>query len=179
MIDALKRKLGIAAQADDAQAGANGDVEVKMEDLLETNSQLTDQLAGYNERFAAQAAELEAALRELAETKAALTAIQEANAKAAADTLAAKLAARKEAIVAALGTERADAFMAATKDMPDEQFKTVMAAMALNAEAEANKPEFTEVGVDAQADVNALQAEAASNGTAAILKAKYQQPAAK
>jgi len=122
--------------------------------------------------------ELATALANLATVTSELEAMKAAKAKAEADALAAKMAQRKAAIVEALGTERADAFMVATEAMPDAQFETVMAAMNASVVAEASKPEFSEVGVDAQADLEALQAEAASNGTLAILQAKYQQTAA-
>lgn len=147
---------------------------------------LADPLADLQGKFDAQATDLATALAELGEAKtalnevtAALEAIKAANAKAEADAVAAKLAKRKDAIAAALGTERADAFMAATAAMPDGQFQTVMAAMNVSFKAEEDKPEFKEVGIDAQADLDALAAEAAGNGTLAILQAKYQQNAAK
>lgn len=144
----------------------------KLDEQATALATASDQLNATLETLANKEAELAIVAGELAELKA-------AKEKAEADALTAKLEARQAAVVAALGTERADAFMAATKDMPDAQFNTVMAAMTATTSAEAKSDLFVEKGVDAQADVEALQAEAASNGTMAILKAKYQQPAAK
>jgi hypothetical protein len=177
-----------ALEADEAAAAAEAALAVVApEAVVEANVEaVTASLAELQTKFDAQATELTTALAALADSKAAmdsltaeLTAIKDANAKAAADALTAKLAAREAAITAELGSDRAAAFMDATRDMPDAQFNTIMAAMKASTTAEANQAEFTEVGVDAQADVNALQAEAASNGTAAILAAKYQKTATK
>lgn len=184
MKDALKRAaqlLGLAqapAQAEvdkqdvTAESGATGegleffDADGKLVATSDTQAALTAALAELGEVRAS-----------LAEVTAALSAVHEAKELAEANALATKLAARKEKVVAALGTDRADAFMAATLAMPDAQFDTVMAAMAVTSAGEAASPAFTEKGVETSANVEALVAEAETSGTGAMLAAKYQKQA--
>lgn len=181
MKDALKRAAQLLGLT---QAPVQAEVDKPDDTLVASDSQpdLADSLAGTSDTQAA----LTAALAELSEVRAslaevttALSAVQEAKELAETSALAVKLSARKSSVVAALGTDRADAFMAATEAMPDAQFNTVMAAMAASSASEADKPEFKQVGVDAQADVDALVAEAATSGTGAMLAAKYQKQASK
>lgn len=63
-----------------------------------------------------------------------------------------RLAARKEKIVAAIGTGQADALMAATTSMEDAQFEAVLAALAGKQETESKSKMFTEQGVAAEVD---------------------------
>ncbi len=156
------------------------------DELAATLADFETKLAEQGAAFAEQGTALATVLSQLAESQAALaevtaalTAVHEAKELAEANALAAKLTARKEKILAALGTERADAFMAATEAMPDAQFDTVMAAMAVTSAGEASSPAFTETGVEASANVDALVAEAETSGTGAMLAAKYQKQASK
>lgn len=79
-----------------------------------------------------------AAMNSLATEKAALL--------AAAET--AKLMARKNQIVAAVGTSQADAVMAATSTLDDVSFGAVLSAFAASFEQEAKSKMFTEAGVN-------------------------------
>ena len=106
-----------------------------------------------------------------------LTALVAAEAQAKVDAqaeqLATKMTARKELIVKAVGTDRADALFTATEVMSDTSFSTLMSAMSTASVAEAKTELFTEVGVDGPADVSKVVADAESNPTKAILMAKY------
>lgn len=196
MKDALKRAaqaLGFVAapataEVDNTDASLEATtVETLTVDIVTAGgAELAEKLASFETQFADQGALLTTALAQLAESQAALAdvtaalkEVSDAKELAEADALATKLAARKAAVVAALGTDKADAFMAATDAMPDAQFDTVMAAMATSSVIEANSPAFNEAGVDASADVDALVAEAETSGTGALLAAKYQKQASK
>ena len=98
---------------------------------------------------------------------------EQAKATAATAALATKMDARKELIVKAVGTERADALFSATEAMPDTAFAAVMSAMSMTSAVEAKTELFTEVGVSGTADVSKVEADAASNPTMALLQAKY------
>lgn len=155
---------------------------VEAAEKLEAEDVVNPEMITHTFEAPATAASYHAVVTELAQAahtietlQSELAALHEANAQAAATALAAKMAAREAAIVAELGTDRAAAFMTATAGMPDAQFETIMAAMSASTIKEADKPEFKEVGVEAQADVDALQAEAAVSGTEAILRDKYQK----
>lgn len=181
MKDALKRAaqlLGMTSAP--AQAEVEPVVEALAAPVLDGATATDEALTG---KFEAQGAELTAALAELAEVKASLAEVTAAlaevsNAKEAAeaDALATKLAARQVRVEAALGTELAAGFMAAVADMSDDKFEGVMAAMTASSTKEAESPAFKEVGVDAQADAQALAKAAETNGTMEILRAKYQKP---
>jgi GTP cyclohydrolase III len=74
-----------------------------------------------------------------------------------------KLAARKEKVVASLGTERADALLKVTEGMDDAAFEAVVSALGVSAAVEAASPLFKEVGVDAKADATKVREESARN----------------
>lgn len=101
---------------------------------------------------------------------AALTALTAEKEAMLAVQAAAKLAARQEQIVAAIGTEKAAGLMAATEGLEDAQFKAVISALAGSVDAEANTSLFTEVGVTAEADASKLVEESAEMR---ILKQQY------
>lgn len=102
-------------------------------------------------QLASQTEQLSAIQAQLAEAQALLAAVEDAKATLVADAKAAKLAARKESIVAAVGTSRADALMTATESLDEVQFTAVVSAMAMSFEAEAESPMFKESGVAAEA----------------------------
>lgn len=132
-----------------------------------TMSDPTEQAAAPAENTAelqAQMAEATAALTalqaqfaELSEkyetAQAALNATEAAKAELAAQAQAKELAERKEAIVKAVGTDEADAVLAAMADLPREQFNTIVSAMAASVDAEAQTEMFTEQGAAAEAPV--------------------------
>jgi hypothetical protein len=90
--------------------------------------------------------------KQLEDTNAALNALQAEKDAAVKEALAAKMEARKEKIVATLGTERADALLKATEGMDDAAFEAVASALGVSAEVESQSPLFKETGVDATVD---------------------------
>lgn len=129
------------------------------------------------EAMVAQAEEQAASLSaQLAEANAKLNAATEAltvaaaeKAAAEAEALAQKLAARKEKVVAAIGTERADALLKVTENMDDAAFEAVVSALGVSAETEANSALFKEVGASGEADASQVVESAEMR----ILKQKY------
>ena len=83
---------------------------------------------------------------------------------------AAKFTARKEKVVSAIGTEKADGLMLATQGLDDAAFDAVVSALAGSVDVEASKDLFTEVGVSASADTTKIVAESPEMK---ILKQKY------
>ena len=82
----------------------------------------------------------------------------------------AKFAARKEKVVSAIGTEKADGLMLATQGLDDAAFDAVVSALAGSVDVEASKGLFAEVGVSASADTTKIVAESPEMK---ILKQKY------
>lgn len=66
----------------------------------------------------------------------------------------ARLTSRKEKIVAAVGTAKADALMAATDQLDEAQFNAVIGAMSTSLDIESKSKLFSEQGVAAEADAN-------------------------
>lgn len=79
---------------------------------------------------------------------------EEAKAKALADAEAKRLSDRKEKIVAAVGTDKSESLMEATKDLDDTSFAAVMSALSLKVETETKSPLFNELGVSGDVDAS-------------------------
>lgn len=124
--------------------------------LAATQSKLVEMSALYE---AAQAA-----LKEAADVEAALV----------ADAAQKRMDARKQTIVASVGTARADALLAATDSLDDVSFNAVVSAMAGSFDAEAKSEAFKEVGVNAPEDKAAVASEPKESEESKLLKAKYQ-----
>lgn len=178
MLKALQKALGVQPKAEEVAGPA---VEAAVAELSAT---LDATRAEFDEFKQTAEALLVAADAEKAELVAKL---EEANAKlaAAADVLAsaeadkeaaeaaalaAKLNARKEKVLAAVGTERADALLQVTEEMDDAAFDAVLSAIGLGAKAEAESQMFNEVGVAAEADAAKVVDESPEMK---ILKKKY------
>ena len=102
--------------------------------------------------------------------QAALNALTAEKAELAVKAEAAKFTARKEKVVSAIGTEKADGLMLATQGLDDTAFDAVVSALAGSVDVEASKGLFTEVGVSATADTTKIVAESPEMK---ILKQKY------
>jgi hypothetical protein len=102
--------------------------------------------------------------------QAALNALTAEKAELAAKAEAAKFVARKEKVVSAIGSEKADGLMLATQGLDDAAFDAVVSALAGSVDVEASKGLFTEVGVSATADTTKIVAESPEMK---ILKQKY------
>lgn len=165
MLDKLKKKLGIMpanpeASQEVTQAGALP--EQQKEETMNVEEKAQVELASHE----AVVAELAAMKTEMASFKAAadamkaeyeekLSAYAAAEEKAKADAVAAKLATRRAAVEANIGTDKADAFMEATKELDDTAFAAICSAMAGSAKAEAESELFKEVGVETKAEATA------------------------
>lgn len=149
----------------------------------DVHAALQTELDAFKATAVAEATELSTALTTALTAVAAADAkVAEAEAQVAALTTqladfktqaeAAKLTARKEKIVAAVGTERADALMEATKDTPDASFEAVVAALTVSTALEAKSKMFTAQGADGtQADAGQT-ADAVESETMKIVKAR-------
>lgn len=182
----LAKAVGIAPTATAevveqvAEAVAAAPAEAVAEQVIETLSIAIDtsalqlELDAIKAEFGVQLDAANAALAELTGkyevATAQLAAIAAEKAELVANAAAAKLAARKEKIVAAIGTEKSDALMTATEGLDDAQFNAVVSAMAGSVEAEAKTDLFKEVGVTADADASKVTEESAEMQ---ILKKKY------
>lgn len=167
MIKALQRKLAtLAGDAGETHKDVQMDVKPTPEATLSAEDVLALRAALDESKAALEAANgkivaLTAIVDEAAEFKA-------SKEKAEAD---AKLNARKDKVVAAVGTAQAEAIIAATASMDDTGFDAVMAALSVKAVAETSGALFKEVGVDAEADQTKVQA--GSNGVMDYLTSKY------
>lgn len=165
MLDALKKALGSKEAAkptlevkfsDEQMAAIQADIaaavavaRAEFEDYKQTAEAM---VAAAEEQVATLTAQLAEANEKLGAAAAAIVDSEAAKQAAEASALAAKLAVRKEKVVAAIGTARADALLTVTEGMDDAAFDAVLAALGAKADAEAADPLFNEVGVEAQAD---------------------------
>ena len=177
MLDALKRAIGGKADAVAEQVIALAAHEALQSEFASYKEQAESLLSTAVSEKAELATKLESAQAELSEALAQLETLKQfaeaaeaAAAQAAAEAAATKLNARKTAIVAAVGTGRADALMAATESLDDAAFDAIVSAMSMSVETEAKTGMFAEQGatVDASAAPNADESPEMK-----ILKAKY------
>lgn len=119
-------------------------------------------LAEHAQAFAELAAKFEAASAEL-------NTIKEAKLAVEAEALQAKLAARKEKIVAAVGTDKAEALLTATEGVDDVAFNAIVSAFDAKLVQESQSAMFTEIGAAGEVDV----AKAEESPEMKALKAKY------
>jgi chaperonin cofactor prefoldin len=155
-----------------------GDVEMSAAELATelstTKATLESQVALFSE-LSGKYASLEAAFTELTSNfesaQTALAAVEAEKKELATKAEEARLVARKEKIVAAVGTSQADALMAAVGGLEDAQFNAVVSAMATSREAEANTEAFQEVGVSGHADASKVAVE--KSALEAKLEEKY------
>lgn len=124
---------------------------------------VNEQLAAANEALASNAVAMKEMGEKLAEMSAkfdaaqtALAAVEAEKAAMLAEATEKKLSARKEKIVASIGTAKAEGVMAATKDLDDAQFEAIVSALATSIDAEAKSEMFTETGASAEADASKI-----------------------
>jgi len=129
--------------------------------------------------LATQAGVLAELQAQFAAVSAELATVKAAKEKMEADAKSAKMSARKEKIVAAVGTDKSEALFTATESLADEQFEAVVGAMSANIDKEAASPAFTEQGVGHSADASKVVAEAEQSTIEAKLRAKYAQQESK
>lgn len=140
----------------------------------------TAELQALLEKATTSLAAKEAQLAEMSamyeKAQAALKSAEDIQASMAKEAAQKRLDARRQAVVASVGTARADALLAATDALDDSAFKAVVDAMANSFEVEAkNNPAFVEAGVDAPEDKAAVMEFASQESEESkLLKAKYQ-----
>ena len=150
MLDKFKKLLSVAVEAQpEAQAAAAAAVEVSMDAEF---SVMREQLAAAVEGLAGMTANFEAA-------QAVVNALTAEKAESAVKAEAAKYTARKEKVVLAIGTAKADGLMLATQGLDDVSFDAVVSALAGSVDVEASKGLFAEVGVSASADTTKIDEE--------------------
>jgi hypothetical protein len=159
LLDDLKKKMGVKP-VETKEEEMN--VEDKAQVELAAHEAVVAELATLKASFEAQAAQLATALEaietvkaEAEAAKAALAAVAEEKAQAEAAAKAEKLAKRRAAVEANIGSDKADAFMDATKELDDTAFAAICSAMAGTAKAEAESELFKEVGVETKAEASA------------------------
>ena len=105
---------------------------------------------------AASLTELQASFAELnnkyTEAAAKLAEVEAAKASLVADAAAAKLAARKEKLEFAVGSEKASTLLSTLEVLDDAAFDSVVSSMTVNLDKESLSSAFTEKGVTASAD---------------------------
>lgn len=176
MIDAIKKVFN--------KATAEKEVKMKQEAQTELAApEMAAKLASTLEALASQAEALQAMSDKFAEmstlyesAQAALAAADVAKELLITEAKEKRLAARKETIVASVGTAKADALLAATEALDDVAFNAVVGALSVSFEDEAKTVQFKEVGVSAVADpVKVAEASSADSEESKILKAKYKK----
>lgn len=134
-----------------------GDVEMSVTELSEkltgTQKSLEDQVGIFKElsdKYTKLSADYEV-------IKAALEQSEHAKQLMADQAKEKQLSARKEKIVAAVGTDKADALLTAVDGLADEQFEAIVGAMAMSVDKEAQSPMFTEAGVTGEVDLTKVE----------------------
>jgi hypothetical protein len=144
-LDATKSEAYTSLQVEFDQfkteaAIATGVLTEQLEEQVKKNTELTAKI----QELSAFAEAAEAEKVRLAE---------EAKQKLASD--------RKEKIVAAVGTEKADALVAATEGMDEAAFNAVMSAVTVAGEKESKSAMFNEVGASADVEADKVNNESA------------------
>lgn len=161
MLDKFKKLLGASPEAAAEEQTETLTLKIDATDVKAEIEALQEQFASFQAEANALLAAAEADAKELKEkleaAQAVIAAVEAEKAQMIADQLAAKLAARKEKIVAAIGDEKADGLMAATEGLDDAAFNAVVSALVGSIEAEAKTDMFKEIGVNAEVDTAALE----------------------
>ena len=158
MLDHLKKFLSAKAEPIVAEATQ------PQEEQSMTTTQEQPVLTAVNEtadlvaQLATQASafeELQAKFAELtekySEAQAALESLESVKEDLVAKAAEAKVAARKEKLEAAVGTEKATTLLSTLEVLDDAAFDSVVSSMTVNLDAEKSTPAFTESGVTAEA----------------------------
>lgn len=117
------------------------------------------QLAEANAKVAELTATLAEAVTKIEELQATAGDAEAAAAAAAKAEAELRVKARKEKLEAAVGTDRAETFLAAFEGMDDAKFEAAVAAMAGVGADEAKSEMFNETGIDAAVDAEKVAKE--------------------
>ena len=169
MLEKFKKLLGSTeakAPVIEAVAPAATELLTLKLDASDLTAELSQMRTEFETGIAALTADFQGAQSALAEmtanfeaAQAALNALTAEKADMAVKAEAAKFAVRKEKVVSAIGTEKADGLMLATQGLDDAAFDAVVSALAGSVDAEAKTGLFKEVGVNAEADTTKIVAE--------------------
>lgn len=162
MLDHLKKYLskGSNPVAEATQHEENVEMTTNTEQLsaVDNNAELVAQLASQASALTetqTTLAALQASFAELnnkyTEAAAKLAEVEAAKASLVAEAAAAKLAARKEKLEFAVGTEKASTLLSTLEVLDDAAFDSVVSSMTVNLDKEALSSAFTEKGVTAEA----------------------------
>jgi uncharacterized protein YPO0396 len=174
MLSSLLAGMGFAPKSAPVEATAldAGVAELQTQfDAFKLESQ--EQLTELSTALATAVQAVEAADAKVAELQALVDAAAAEKAELQAKAVEAKAAARKEKIVAAVGTERAEAVATATEGLTDASFDAVLSAMTLSVDTESTSSLFTETGVTAEATAAKVVNAVEESPEMKILRAKY------
>lgn len=118
------------------------------------NADLSAQLVAATAQLAEAQASAAQMSSELATLKAAFAVIEKEKADMLAKAVADKAQARREKVEATLGTEKAEEVLAATANLDDTSFGTIVDAFAKSLDAEAKSSTFQEKGLTADTEVD-------------------------
>jgi hypothetical protein len=149
----------------------------------ELNVELAAQLAASSTAATLQAEAFEEITKKFAEMSAlyegaqvALAAAAVAQAALVTEAADKRLAARKEVVVMALGTAKADAFLMATNALDDASFEAIVGSMAMSFEVESKTEGFQEIGVAGKETLRTTLSDVPKESAEmTILKAKYRK----
>ncbi len=145
MIDKFKKFFNVVEETKMGVEEQGAQAEMSVANMAAELSALQASFASQSESFAALA-------QQLADAQAALSAVEGAKAALEAEAKNKQLAARKQRVEMAIGTEKAPAMLSATEQLDDAQFEAIVSAMAMSFETEANSQMFKEAGVTAKAE---------------------------
>lgn len=155
MLDHLKKYLSKGSNTV-AEATQQEKEDVTMTDttLPEVSGELSE-MAATVATLESNLATLQASFAELnnkyTEAAAKLAEVEAAKASLVADAAAAKLAARKEKLEFAVGSEKASTLLSTLEVLDDAAFDSVVSSMTVNLDKESLSSAFTEKGVTAEA----------------------------
>lgn len=118
---------------------------------VESNAELVAELATQASALATLQASFAELNNKYTEAAAKLAEVEAAKASLVANAAAAKLAARKEKLEFAVGTEKASTLLSTLEVLDDAAFDSVVSSMTVNLDKEALSSAFTEKGVTAEA----------------------------
>lgn len=139
------------------------DVSGELSEMAATVATLEANLAELQGSFAELNTKYTEAIAKLADAEAAKASLLAASATA-------KLAARKEKLEFAVGTEKADALLSALEGVDDAAFESVVSSLTMNLDAESKSKMFAENGVTAEANAEKV---VESGSLKAKLEEKY------
>lgn len=168
MLDSIKKKLGITQAVPVLESIV--DTSAVQTEFSQMRTEMDAGIATLSSDLATAVDQLEKMTAAFNVAQSALNALTAEKAELAVTAAAAKFTARKEKVVLAIGTEKADGLMLATQGLDDVAFEAVVTALAGSVDVEASTELFTEVGVAASADTTKIVAESAEMR---IIKNKY------